>query len=568
MSATKSLPFQNWTKEDLVAEVARLRKRKKYGLVWEDKVEDVVERCKTELPVLREVSAKGVSLDEELPTSVMIEGDNYHALSVLNYTHKGKVDFIYIDPPYNTGARDWKYNNDYVDAEDAYRHTKWLSFMGHRLALAKNLLTSDGIICVAIDDHELFTLGLLMDDPAFFGEKNRIGVICVQHNPQGRTFSRFFSTTHEYYFFYAKDINKVKIENLPIFDEADGDYKHEDEVSRYKLIPLRKSGFASRRKDRPTQFYPIYLNEKTRKLSMEKQKGWKAIYPIDTTGEERVWRISEVNCKKFVAQGEIEVRKTKGVYVLYKKHRIGAGKKPETMWTHSRYAASMHGAVLLSKVLGKQQAFDYPKSVHAVKDAITVALAGKKNATVLDFFAGSGTTGHAVLQLNNDDDGSRRFILCTNDENHIASSVCYPRVERAMRGYKTPNGEKVQGLGGNLKYFKTSFVGAEPSDKNKEALTREATEMLCLREDTFELVKDTSAIKLFKNARQHTGIVFDEAALPALKKEIRKIGGRWSVYIFSLGDDPFEGEFADMEQRITVAPIPEAILRVYRRIFA
>ena len=559
--------YGDWNKNQLIEEIERLRKRKKYGLVWEDKPEEVVERCKSELPILHEVATKQIASDKVLPTNILIEGDNYHALSVLNYTHKGKIDFIYIDPPYNTGARDWKYNNDYVDAEDAYRHTKWLSFMSHRLKLAKNLLSPDGIICVAIDDYELFTLGLLMDDSAFFGEKNRIGVICVEHNPQGRSFSRFFSTTHEYYLFYAKDINKIKIENLPIFDELDGDYSHEDSVSRYKLIPLRKSGFASRRTDRPTQYYPIYLNEKTLKLSMEKQTGWKAIYPINTSGEECVWRISLANCKKFVAQGDIEVKKTNGNYVLYKKHRIEQGKKATTMWVHPKYAASMHGASLITKILGKQHAFNYPKSLHAVKDAICVALANKKDATVLDFFAGSGTTAHAVLQLNNEDDGNRRFIICTNDENQIASEVCYPRVARVIKGYTEANGEKIPGLGGNLKYFKTAFVGAEPNDKNKEVLTREATEMLCMREDTFEAVKETKLIKIFKGNKRHTGIVFDEDAIPALKKEIEKIGGRWSVYIFSLSDDTFDEEFEDMKKSVVVAPIPEAILRVYRRIF-
>jgi adenine-specific DNA-methyltransferase len=136
-----------------------------------------------------------------------------------------------------------------------------------------------------------------------------------------------------------------------------------------------------------------------------------------------------------------------------------------------------------------------------------------------------------------------------------------------IEGYKDAKGKKVASLGGNLKYFRTAFVGAEPNDKNKEALTKQATEMLCMREDTFEPVKETRAVKIFKNYKTHTGIVFDEDAIPMLKKDIAKIGGVWSVYIFSLGDDTFEDEFEDMEQKITVAPIPEAILRVYRRLF-
>lgn len=197
--------------------------------------------------------------------------------------------------------------------------------------------------------------------------------------------------------------------------------------------------------------------------------------------------------------------------------------------------------------------------------------ASHRDAVILDFMAGSGTTGHAVFQLNKEDEGNRRFILCTNNTDdggthNIATDVCYPRVAKVIKGYKSTGGEKVAGLGGNLRYFRTAFVGAEPNDKNKEALTLHATEMLCVREDTFDPIKETKSIKIFKSAKCYTGIVFDEDAIPALKKEIAKIGGAWSVYIFSLGDDTFDEEFADMK-KITVAPIPEAILRVYRRLF-
>ncbi len=150
-------------------------------------------------------------------------------------------------------------------------------------------------------------------------------------------------------------------------------------------------------------------------------------------------------------------------------------------------------------------------------------------------------------------------------KHRIATDVCYPRIKAVIEGHK--DYKDITGIKSNLKYFRTAFVGAEPNDKNKEALTKQATEMLCMREDAFEPVKETSEVKIFKNPKQHTGIVFDENTIPALKKDIAKIGGVWSVYIFSLGDDTFEDEFEDMKQKITVAPIPEAILRVYRRLF-
>ena len=199
--------YDDFSKNDLIQEIKKLKKRKKFGLVWEDKQEEVVEQCKTKLPILEEVKSKEIMTDKEKPVNILIEGDNYHALSVLNYTHKGKIDVIYLDPPYNTGAKDWKYNNNYVDAEDLYRHTKWLSFMNHRLGLAKNLLSEDGIICVTIDDYEMPRLWLLMED--IFGEESHLGTIAIRINPGGRKSKRKVrSTTRICLIFFEVTISK------------------------------------------------------------------------------------------------------------------------------------------------------------------------------------------------------------------------------------------------------------------------------------------------------------------------------------------------------------------------
>jgi len=184
--------------------------------------------------------------------------------------------------------------------------------------------------------------------------------------------------------------------------------------------------------------------------------------------------------------------------------------------------------------------------------------------------AGTGTTGQAVLELNKKDGGNRQFILCTNNENNICTDVCYPRIKKVIEGYKNFKGEKVEGLGGNLKYFKTGFVDYdEPTDRNKIKLTKQATEMLCVKEGTFEEVEviDNERFKIFKNSNHCTGIIWDQTAIPAFKKAIEDIKGKFSVYVFSLGDETFDDEFKDVKQKVQLSPIPEAILRVYRRIF-
>ena len=558
--------YSNFTKEELLEEVKKLEKGKKYGLVWEDKPEKVAEMCKEKLPILEEDRIREIITDTEKPFNILIEGDNYHALSVLNYTHQGKIDVIYIDPPYNTGSRDWKYNNSYVDSEDAYRHSKWLSFMAKRLKLAKNLLQNNGVICVTIDNYELYSLGLLMDE--IFGERNKIGIICVEHNPQGRTFSKYLSTTHEYYLFYAKDINNVEIQNLPIVDEEIEKFKYKDSISSYKRIPLQKSGFASRRTDRPTQFFPFYLNTKTFELSLDKKDHWEKIIPINKFGEEGIWRNSFENCKNLIQNNDIDVIKHGNKYVLYKKYRIDIGKKPTTIWKGSRYVASVHGASLLTKLLGGKDKFQFPKSLFAVEDSIKL-MSGDKNATILDFFAGSGTTAHAVLELNKSDGGNRKFVLCTNNENNICTEICYPRVKRVIQNLENESkGKLIKNPPGNLKYFKTDFVDAELTDKNKERMVKKSTEMLCLKEACFEEKTHGGNFKIFTdNKEKMLGIVYGDDGIDNIKKVIAKLNKKLIVYVFSLDDSAREEEFEDVKDLVDLRPIPAVILNVYRRIF-
>jgi len=561
----KKRDYSEWSKTELIKEVKKLEKRKKYGIVWEDKPEEVAKRCKDELPILQEDIKKEIKSDNKKPVNILIEGDNYHALSVLNYTHKGKVDVIYIDPPYNTGAKDWKYNNDYVDGEDPYRHSKWISMMEKRLKLAKNLLRNNGIIIIAIDDYELFTLGLIADE--IFLEKNRIGIVPVRNNPPGRAISKYFATQHEYYLFYAKNKNNVKMHNIPI--KENGDFKFKDDISEYKRKSLSMRGHGSI-DDRPHNYYPIYVQLKTNKISLEKMPGSVEIFPHKgKDGKQRVWDYPKESMKKLIDNQDIDIIIGKNKKAtIYKKDRPGKGMRPKSLWLDAKYDSSAYGAVLLKKMFNNEKIFDYPKSLYAVMDAISVS-SENKNIIVLDFFAGSGTTGHAVMNLNEEDGGKRSFILCTNNENNngnglgIAEGVCYPRIKKVIEGY---NG--IKGTKANLKYFKTDFVDAEPTDQNKRKMVDKSTEMLCLKEDCFDEVKKGTDYKIFKNSEdKHLGIIFDDDGIEPLKKEVKKLNKQFVVYVFSLDESAREEEFEDMSEMVELRPIPAVILNVYKRIF-
>ncbi len=582
--------YSNWDRKDLINEIEQLRKRKKYGLVWEDKPEDVVEQCKNELPILEEVKDKEISTDPDKPTNLLIEGDNYHALSVLNYTHNGKIDAIYADPPYNTGAKNWVYNNDYVDGNDAFRHSKWLSFMEKRLKLARRLLKPTGIIVVTIDDNELATLTLLMDD--IFGEDNHLGTVVIKNNPQGRSNISGFQISHEYALFYSKS-KKAKIGRLPRTDEQLARYKHKDSIGQFEWRNFR----AQYSTESPKMKYPIFVkkdasdfripkmewNEKTKTYDLLEEPDESEIVslPIDPNGRKRTWKwaIDTVIKVKDTEMG-VRLDKDKNPAVYYKGRMTDEWMLPYTIWDKSDYSASSMGTNLLTTMLGAK-VFDYPKSLYAVMDCIRV-LSDNKKATILDFFAGSGTTGHAVMELNKSDEGIRKFILCTNNEINgqekelrnsglsdeeiqeqgICRAVTYPRIKKVISG-----DGNTEGIKANLRYYKTNFVSADPTDKNKVALTKKATEMLCVKEDTFDEVKSTDKYQIFRNKKRHTGIIFDHLAIPEFKDEIKEIDGKFSVYVFSLGDDTFDEEFEDIKDKVKLSPIPEAILRVYRRIF-
>ena len=498
-------------------------------------------------PVLKEVKGKAIESDKSKLVNLLIEGDNYHSLAVLNFTHREAVDLIYIDPPYNTGNNDFIYNDKFVDKEDSFRHSKWLSFMEKRLKLSKNLLTKNGVIFISIDDNEQAPLRMLCDE--IFGERNFI-VDVIWNSRKSVSSDAIVSLNHNHTLVYAKDTEvlreAVKKNNkfkLPAqeekFSNFDNDKRGAWVADPFEAAGVRKNlSYAIKNPNTGEIYYPV------------KGRHWAVL-------EEEYFRLLKDNKIIFGKNG-----KGKPSRKRFLSDAMEKGMTPKSIWDD--VGTTTNGTQELEDILGEKK-FNNPKPVSLIKRILE--LATDKDSTVLDFFAGSGTTGHAVLELNKEDGGHRNFILCTNDENGICKEVCYPRVKKVIDGYKNQKGEKVEGLGGNLKYFSTDFVEAEPTDKNKRKLVKESTEMLCILENAFELVQETPEFKIFKNTDKHIGIIFYEEAIDDYKKAIKKIDGHFNTYVFSMGDDPHTKKFADVKGKVTLCAIPEVILKVYREIF-
>ncbi len=350
--------------------------------------------------------------------NLIIKGNNLLALASLKKEFAGKVKLIYIDPPYNpdSAANTFSYNN-------SFNHTSWLSFMKNRTDQAKKLLANDGFYCVAIDHYEIFYLGVLCDE--IFGRENRIGVIAVETNPGGRSDSEFFATSNEYFLIYAKDIAHAKINNLSLDQKELLVYNLEDNISKYKLVPLRRTGSNSTPDKRPNLCFPIYYDVKQNKIYLEKKKGTTEIMPMGSESIMHVWRWSKEKILKSI--NDIEIKKSKNGYAVFVKDRIKFEKKPKTLWYSSKYDASSHGTKLLQSfdLDGK---FSYPKSLYLMKDILKILT--NKDSIVIDYHAGSGTTAHAVLELNKEDGGNRRFVLCEQME--YVETVTKERIRKVI----------------------------------------------------------------------------------------------------------------------------------------
>lgn len=558
--------------ENLKIEIKKLKSRKKYGLVWEEKPEEVIELCKNKLPILTEDQKKELKMAKGKPVNIIIEGDNYHALSVLNYTHSNKIDLIYIDPPYNTGRKnEWRFNDEWVDKEDSYRHSKWLSFMQKRLALSKKLLKKDGVIFISIDDNEIGQLKVLCDE--IFGENKLMGIIHWRKNRKPHNAGGTISKSAEFILVYSGGENIKLVQEYTIKDsDEDGDYSEApiikaDKKERIYLFPkgivcnVLKIPKGINTSARNHKLYVEYLDTPIIKNGiLQNDVRIKGRYCL--TNERG--RLNDE-----IKKGNIFIN-SNGVPKCRVYRLDLLGKVANNLWVDKGYNEDAHEEISnIFNVDLASEIFDYPKPTKLIKEILKSM--DRKDAIVLDFFAGSGTTGQATLDLNNNDNGNRKFILCTSNENKIAEEVCYIRIKKIIEGYKNNKGNKVAGLSGNLKYFKAyeaDFIEAKSTDLNKKKLVDKSTEMLCLKEDCFELVKKGQNFKIFtNNQNKFLGIIYDDAGIELFKQEVKKLNKKIITYVFSLDDSAREEELEEIKELVELKPIPAVILNVYKQIF-
>jgi len=390
---------------------------KKYGLIWEEHEERVDVEMKTKIPVFTEVTDKEIVADASQPYNFLLEGDNLHSLKLLEKTHRGNIDVIYIDPPYNTGNKDFIYNDTFVNSEDGYKHSKWLSFMEQRLRIARKLLSDTGIIFISISDIEQSQLKILCDeifDNNFMGQ-----IIRGTGTPTGQG-TNGLVTEYDYILVYGRTEDS-KILGVAYGEDDSKIYDKSDEEGAYLTRTLRKTGKEDRREDRPTMWFPLAAPDGT------------LVYPCGPTGYESRWRCSNKGYDEFVKENRIEWRQDKnGVWKVYLKFYVnGKFKRPTTLWLDN---VGNKMATNEIKAIFGEDVFSHPKPVRLIIDCLKIST--NKSSTVLDFFAGSGTTGQAVLELNKQDGGNRKFILCTNNQNDICKNVTYERIYKVIHGYE------------------------------------------------------------------------------------------------------------------------------------
>jgi len=366
-----------------------------------------------------EQEVKEIKRDDDgtIKENLIIKGNNLLALHSLKKQFAGKVKLIYIDPPYNTGGA-----TDIFTYNNSFNHSTWLTFMRNRLEAGKQLLKNDGFIAITIDHVELFYLGAVADE--IFGKENRVGIVTVYINPKGRQHEKFFSASTEYMLVYANNINVAKFNNITIDEEKSKSFDLEDENGKYRLDKFLRARTSTSRTEKPDFYYPIYVSPDMKEITTTKQKGYFEVFPIENK-KEYTWKTKKDTFEERLKEDNFVALKNNNEVQIFNKFREQQVFK--NLWTDKKYFPEFQGTNLLKKILGRN-AFSYPKSLYAVLD--TIKIMTSDNDIILDFHAGSGTTGHATLALNKEDDGNRKFILVEQLDEHI--EICNERNQKVL----------------------------------------------------------------------------------------------------------------------------------------
>jgi adenine-specific DNA-methyltransferase len=565
--------LEGLTADEKAALINLVNTKKKYGLVWEDKPEKVEYQLQQFLPVLKEIKQKAIvnKINEsdgaiEVPNHILIEGDNLHALTALSFTHKEKVDVIYIDPPYNTGKKDFRYHDafkdepEWIDKEHNFRHSTWLSFIEKRLQIAKKLIKDTGTLYISIDDNEKSQLKLLCDE--IFGTENFIACLPRVTKASGKTTNKI-ALNHDYVLVYCKNKSNAIIEGL---EHNDKGFKYKDEhVSTRGFYKLNQTLDYDSLQYSPTLDYEIQLD------------GIK-LYPGSSYDKYLERKEGKYNRADWAWRWSKDLFDfgLKNDFIVLKRSKKGSRIYTKT-YLNATIEKDQNAKKDLDIVL-KQSTFDYPKPLSLIKTILKTN--PDKNLTIMDFFAGSGTTLHATIELNDQDGGDRQCILVTNNENNICEEVTYERNKRVIEGFTNTQGNWVDGLKkNNLRYYRCDFVPSTRTEANKRLLTQASTELLQIKESCyFNLTEDAGfkqtlcgiftngsgkyMIVIYHSRNQHEvceKLVSFIYSLP-LSEKIK-------LYSFSPEKETIIADFSEVADKIDAVPLPEAIYNAYKATF-
>lgn len=572
--------------DDERAALLELAATKRYGLVWEEREEEVEERLREELPVLVEDTSLRLigqdnkhelpRIDHELvtgdsriihgnscPNHILIEGDNLEALTTLSYTHEGKVDVIYIDPPYNTGNKDFVYNDSFVDSEDSYRHSKWLSFMSKRLRIAKRLLSDRGVIFISIDDNEQANLKLLCDE--VFGEKNFVGQWQWFKSATPPALSLKIKKNIEYVIAYEKSRTNIRYQGVQKTSSSN------DPITKpqnsFKELMFPKGTLNIKLPDgvvtKGTYGTAKFPNELLNDMIVKHGKN-----DNDVTFRNRFIWLQTTLDEEIKKNTVFDV--SKQLVISYKRANYNPEVPPNLIDISVGVDTTEEAGKQLLEIMG-ENVFDYPKPVSLIKYLLSFL----PSSTVLDFFSGSGTTLHAVMQLNKEDGGKRQCILVTNNENNICRDVTYERNKRVIEGYTTPKGVAVEGLKeNNLRYYRTQLLPRERTNRNMRALVNASTDLLCIKENIYNELKIEGIApryaRMFGEGEKCMLVVYDERVIPHvvdwIGTQAPSPAASIRIYVFSPGAYAWDDDFAEVIDRVELCALPEAIYQAYKNV--